>query len=92
MLLGDVELGFHSNWTEITDFEARVAQVEAYEKDLDYENTVAYYNRIEAVDEIMEFISSDISLYFALKVVKFHPKKMWYPTVWELEDSGVVNW
>ena len=91
MLLGESKLGFHTNWTQIDDFEARIAEVEAWDKELDYENTVAYFNRIGAANLILDFLSNEIDLYFALKVLKTHPKTMWYPTIPELEKYGVIR-
>ena len=91
MLLGGSTLGFHTSRTEISNFKARVIEVDEYEPDLDYENTIAYYSKIEASEMILDFLEQDIHPYFALRVLRTHPKQTWYPTISELKEYGVIK-
>ena len=90
-LIGRAKLGFHTTLTRIEDFEKRKKVVEGYDERLDYENTIAYFQRLASVEEIVFFQMQGIDIYFALRVLRVHPLDMWYPKREELEKYGVVN-
>lgn len=90
-LIGRAKLGFHTTFTRIEDFEKRKKLVEGYDERLDYENTIAYFQRLATVEEIVFFQMQGIDIYFALRVLRVHPLDMWYPEREELEKYGVVN-
>ena len=87
----DRKLGFHTTFTKIEDFEKRKKVVEGYDERLDYENTIAYFQRLATVEEIVFFQMQGIDIYFALRVLRVHPLDMWYPEIEELEKYGVIN-
>ena len=74
-----------------TLFEKRKKIVEGYDDRLDYENTIAYFSKVSAVNEIVFFQTQGIDIYFALRVLKVHPLDMWYPRHKDLIDYGVIN-
>ena len=90
-LIGRAKLGFHTTFTKIEDFEKRKKVVEGYDERLDYENTIAYFQRLASVEEIVFFQMQGIDIYFALRVLRVHPLDMWYPERAELIKYGVIN-
>ena len=90
-LIGKAKLGFHTTFTRIEDFEKRKKVVEGYDERLDYENTIAYFQRLSTANEIVFFLTQGIDLYFALRVQKVHPLDIWFPKRKELIKYGVVN-
>jgi hypothetical protein len=90
-LIGKAKLGFHTTFTRIEDFEKRKKVVEGYDERLDYENTIAYFQRLASVEEIVFFQMQGIDIYFALRVLRVHPLDMWYPERKELIKYGVVK-
>ena len=90
-VIGKAKLGFHTTFTKIDDFEKRKKLVEGYDKRLDYENTIAYFSKVSAANEIVFFQMQGIHIYFALRVLKVHPLDMWYPKHKDLIDYGVLN-
>mgnify|MGYP003116909706 CR=1 FL=1 len=90
-LIGKAKLGFHTTFTRIEDFEKRKKLVEGYDERLDYENTIAYFQRLASVEEIVFFQTQGIDIYFALRVLRVHPLDMWYPEREELKKYGVIK-
>lgn len=90
-VIGKAKLGFHTTFTKIDDFEKRKKLVEGYDDRLDYENTIAYFSKVSAVNEVVFFQTQGIDIYFALRVLKVHPLDMWYPKHKDLIDYGVIN-
>ena len=90
-VIGKAKLGFHTTFTKIDDFEKRKKLVEGYDDRLDYENTIAYFSKVSAVNEIVFFQTQEIDFYFALRVLKVHPIDMWYPKLKDLFNYRVLN-
>ena len=90
-VIGKAKLGFHTTFTKIDDFEKRKKIVEGYDDRLDYENTIAYFSKVSAVNEIVFFQTQEIDFYFALRVLKVHPIDMWYPKLKDLFNYRVLN-
>ena len=90
-LLPEAKLGFHSHSFYFEDFESTVQFADKYFKELDFENTLSYLERLMAVHDIKFYNLQGISLFFSLKVMTIHPHDAWYPTREELEKHGVLR-
>ncbi len=90
-LLRNAKLGFHNRYTKVEDQNARIKKVEAFDERLDYENTIAHFTRLNVTNEIVFYQMQGIDMFFILRMLKVHPKDMWYPDIEELKKYGVLN-
>ena len=80
-----------NRYTKVEDQNARIKKVEAFDERLDYENTIAHFTRLNVTNEIVFYQMQGIDMFFILRMLKVHPKDMWYPDIEELKKYGVLN-